>query len=232
MTAIAVICRDISQGSALINRKGIHMEIDAEKYDRIARMVFSPVYPLIADQIIARTGVTQGVCMDVGCGGGYLGAALARSSKLYVHFFDRSEEMLAIAKRTIAQNNLQERADTLQGDVAAIGLPDGSVNLAVSRGSVFFWEDLTQAFREIHRVLAPHGWAYIGGGFGSRELKESIEREMSSRNQENEQFRNKGRRNLGPETRSRFETALQTAGIDSFSILHGDDIGLWLVMRK
>jgi hypothetical protein len=50
------------------------MEIDAQKFDRIARGVFAPVYPVIAGQIIARTGVTRGVCLDIGCGGGYLGA--------------------------------------------------------------------------------------------------------------------------------------------------------------
>jgi len=43
------------------------MEIDAEKFDHIACTVFTPVYPLIADQIITHTGVTQGICMDVGC---------------------------------------------------------------------------------------------------------------------------------------------------------------------
>jgi ubiquinone/menaquinone biosynthesis C-methylase UbiE len=208
------------------------MEIDAKKYDHIARSVFAPVYPLIADQIIARTGVTRGVCLDIGCGGGYLGAALARATDLFIRFFDQSEEMLAIANRTIADSGLQTRADTLQGDVSDMALPDRSVNLAVSRGSIFFWENLSRAVGEIYRVLAPHGWAYIGGGFGSREVKEAVERKMASRNRDGDQFRNQVRRNLSPETRIRFETALKTAGIASFSILHSEEIGLWIVMRK
>ncbi|MFH0996122.1 MAG: class I SAM-dependent methyltransferase [Pseudomonadota bacterium] len=208
------------------------MKIDAQKFDRIARGVFAPVYPVIAGQIIARTGVTRGVCLDIGCGGGYLGAALARTTELFVHFFDPSPDMLAIANRTIAESGLEIRADTMQGEVSAIPLPDASVNLAVSRGSIFFWEDLPQAFREIHRVLAPDGWAYIGGGFGSRELKKSIESEMSSRNQGGDDFCARVRRNLGAETRGRFETALETAGIASYIIVHSEDIGLWLIMRK
>jgi len=208
------------------------MIIDAPKYDHIARGVFAPVYPVIARQILARTGVTQGVCLDIGCGGGYLGAALARTTDLFIHFLDSSEEMLAIASRTIAENGLRTRAGTLLGEVSAIALPDASVNLAVSRGSIFFWEDLPRAFREIYRVLAPDGWAYIGGGFGSREIKETIEHEMTSRNQGNNEFSAKVRKNLGMETRARFEAALETAGIDDFFILHNEDIGLWFVIRK
>ena len=208
------------------------MTIDAQKYDKIAKGVFAPVYPLIADQIIACTGVTRGTCLDIGCGGGYLGAALALKTDLFVRFFDASPDMLDIARRTIAENELTQRADTLQGDVTAIPLPDNTIDLAVSRGSVFFWGDLPRALSDIHRVLAPGGWAYIGGGFGSKAITESIVAEMTKRNQGSDEFRDRVRRNLGPETRARFETALQATGIDGFSILHDDDIGLWMVVRK
>ncbi|MBC7343666.1 MAG: methyltransferase domain-containing protein, partial [Clostridia bacterium] len=39
------------------------------------------------------------------------------------------------------------------------------------QGFGVFWENLEKAFKEIHRVLAPGGIAYIGGGFGTSELK-------------------------------------------------------------
>lgn len=208
------------------------MQIDAKKFDRIARDVFAPVYPVIAQQIATHTCATQGICLDIGCGGGYLGAALARITELNITFLDQSAEMIAITSKAIVENNLQERSRVLQGDVSAIDLPDKSINLAVSRGSVFFWEDLPQAFEEIYRVLAPCGWAYIGGGFGSKRLKESIEQEMSARNQGNDQFKSRVQRNLGPETRVRFEIALQNAGIESYEIMQNDEIGLWIVIRK
>ena len=208
------------------------MEINAQRFDHIARTVFAPAYPVIAEQIISHTGVTRGVCLDIGCGGGYLGASLAEATNLFIHFFDKSADMLAIAARTIAENGLQDRAATLHGEVTAIALPDESVDLAVSRGSVYFWDDMPRAFREIHRVLSPGGWAYIGGGFGSRAIREDIKRQMDADPQRGERFRDRVHRNLGPDSRAQFETALDTAGITCFSILQNEEIGLWLVMRK
>lgn len=208
------------------------MEIKAKEFDSIARNIFKPIYPIIAEQIISRTGITSGTCLDIGCGSGYLGAALAKATQLYMHFLDQSPDMIEIVKQTIQENNIQERSATITGDVSSIALPDNSINLAVSRGSIFFWEDLPQAFREIYRILAPGGWSYIGGGFGNRELKESINNKMMSSENFDGQFENLRRRNMSPETRERFETALKTAGINSYSILHNEDIGLWILMRK
>ncbi|MBN2419729.1 MAG: class I SAM-dependent methyltransferase [Deltaproteobacteria bacterium] len=208
------------------------MDIDAQKFDSIARNVFNPIYPVIASQIIEKTGITMGTCMDIGCGSGYLGAALAKTTQLYVYFLDQSVDMIEIVRRTIRENNLQDRSALLHSDVSNIDLPDNSINMAVSRGSIFFWDDLPQALKEIYRVLVPGGMAYIGGGFGNRELKESIKEKMMNDKHADAQFPDHMRRNLSPETRNRFETALKSAGIDSYTILQNEDIGLWILIRK
>ena len=208
------------------------MQHSAVQFDRVARTVFAPVYPLVAEQVIRHTGIDRGVCLDIGCGPGYLGAALASITDMYVHFFDLSSTMLEITRRTITENALQGRAGTIQGDVLSIALPDQSVNLAVSRGSMFFWDDVPGALREIYRVLAPRGWAYIGGGFGSKALRESIEITMRAHDNGTDRFSERVRRNLNPETRERFRGAIRDAGIESAYMLHDDEIGMWVVMRK
>ncbi len=208
------------------------MKINARQFDTIARSVFAPVYPLIAEQVIEHTAITSGTCLDVGCGSGYFGAAVASKTDLHVLFFDQSEEMLKLCERTIDENGLRSRAGLLPGDIGSIALPDGSVDLIISRGSIFFWEDLPQAFREIHRVLAPGGKTFIGGGFGTLALKEKIRRQMAARNQGQDQFGQKMRTNLGPEMRGHFEQGLQEAEIDNCTILQDEEIGLWIVMHK
>ncbi len=74
------------------------MEINVVEFDKIAREVFAPIYPVIAEQIIARTGINKGCCLDIGCGGGYLGLALAQITELEMVLFDELAEMLDLAQ--------------------------------------------------------------------------------------------------------------------------------------
>lgn len=208
------------------------MKIDAKNFDEIARTIFKPIYPVIAGQIIAHTGITKGVCLDLGCGGGYLGIEVAKVSELSLRFLDQSSDMLAIVERNLAETGLQERGEAILANVEQIPLPDASVNLAISRGSVFFWEDLAQAFKEVYRVLAPGGMTYIGGGFGSAALKDEITANWTKKGKDVAAWQNKVKGNLGPEMRQKMEQALLDASIANYEIVQNQEVGLWVVMRK
>lgn len=196
------------------------MQIDANKFDNIARNVFAPVYPLLASQMLERSGVNGGVCLDLGSGGGYLGLAVAKSSNLTVYLLDESMEMRTIAERNIREMGMENRVMAFCGDVHSILLEDNCVNLVISRGSIYFWDDLPQVLKEIRRVLAPGGKACIGGGFGSRELREGIIAKMRE---------NEG--NWQPKCRSfddaTYQGALTTAGIYDAEIIK-DESGTWI----
>ena len=112
------------------------MQIDANKFDTIARNVFAPVYPLLASQMIERSGLSSGVCLDLGSGGGYLGLALAKNSGFSVYLLDESADMKVIAERNIDEQLMGERLKAICGDVHNIPLRSGSVDLVVSRGSI------------------------------------------------------------------------------------------------
>ncbi len=204
------------------------MEINAVEYDEIAREVFAPIYPVIADQIKNKTGVTKGKCLDLGSGSGYLGIALAKITELNVYLFDKSPDMLKIAARNIAASSLETKVQTLLGDVHDIPLDDQSIDLIVSRGSIFFWENRPRAFREIYRVLAPGGFTHIGGGFGTSELKKQITETMLKKKNDWHEFVKK---NTGQQNLEIFNEELRSAGIPLFEI-NKTEAGLWIVIRR
>lgn len=199
-----------------------------EEFDLLVREVFAPCYPVIAKQIIEKTGISDGLCLDLGCGNGYLGLAVAEATNMEVCLLDNDPEMLSICQRNINARQLGERIRTQSGDVHQIPLPDQAVQLAVSRGSVFFWENPVQAFAEIYRVLSPAGMAFIGGGFGTVEIKQQIDRQMEERNPDwHEHLRGR----IGPGSAEKYPPLLADAGIDHFEIDHSPT-GLWLIFGR
>jgi ubiquinone/menaquinone biosynthesis C-methylase UbiE len=151
---------------------------DPQGFDRISRELFAPIYPIISEQIIQRTGMVDGYCLDVGCGTGALGRALANRTNLHITFFDQSPEMMDLSIKYVTEENLLGRSEFEIGDIHQLQFNDHTMDLVVSRGSAPFWEDWERAYKEIFRVLKKGGHAYIGGGFGNAKLREEIAQKM------------------------------------------------------
>lgn len=200
---------------------------DVHTYNQIALEINAPIYAYYAGRIIEKTGIKEGTCLDVGCGGGYLGLALARITQLDFIFLDQSAEMLCRAAENIAADDLAARGRTLRGQVQAIALRDASIDLVISRGSVPFWEDLATAFREIHRVLKTGGCAYVGGGLGDPKTRTVIEERLRREYPSWRQGKHKPPRY----DNRHYSDALQDAGIHPFSVNRNDE-GLWITFRK
>lgn len=184
--------------------------MNVAEFDKVAREILAPAYVALAEQIKEATGITKGVCLDAGAGGGYLSIGLAKITDLDIILLDQLEEMRDIAERNIVEAGLEKRLHTLLADIHQIPLDDCSVDLVVSRGSVFFWEDHVKAFREIYRILALGGVTFVGGGFGSVALKKQIDEKMM--------LRNKGwledtRARMSTAMMEKFHAALGKAGV-------------------
>ncbi|MDD2568776.1 MAG: class I SAM-dependent methyltransferase [Clostridia bacterium] len=204
------------------------MEMNVAEFDKVAKETFAPVYPVIAKQIKQKTKIMEGTCVDLGCGGGYLGLALAQITNLTVHLFDLLPEMQAIAKKNIKEYGLADRVTTILGDVHELPFADRSIDLLISRGSIFFWEDQAKALQEIYRVLAPGGKTFIGGGFGTPELKAKITQKMKQQdNSWNSNIKNR----IGKASDEHFCSMLAQAGVTNFTI-DRSDAGMWIIMRR
>ena len=200
---------------------------DVQSYDRVALEVNAPVYAYYAEKILEKTGIYKGVCLDVGCGGGYLGLALAAMTELEFLFLDQSVEMLGCARNNIDRFVLEHRARTVHAPVQNIPLADNSVDLIISRGSVPFWDELPAAFSELYRILKSGGRVYVGGGMGPPELKAQLQ-EMARKLDPTRKYGHPAipRRDSGV-----YEGALAAAGIKAFSVNRGDD-GTWIEFGK
>lgn len=204
------------------------MEINAAEFDKVARGAFAPIYPVIAGQIKEKTGICKGICVDIGCGGGYLGLALANITDLNVCLFDLLPEMQAIAESNIDARDLADRVTAVLGDVHQLPFADRSVDLLISRGSIFFWEDQAKALKEIYRVLAPGGRTFIGGGFGTPELKAQI---MEKMRQQDPSWDSTLKNRIGSTSVEHFSAVLEKAGVSDYTI-DRSDAGMWIIMRR
>lgn len=200
----------------------------SDSYGKIADEVFAPLYPYYAGQILARTKVREGNCLDVGCGCGHLGLALAAMSEMQLCMLDQSQSMLELAQANAHARALWDRTRAVLASVEAMPFPDSAFVLVVSRGSIPFWKNLTQSFREIWRVLEPGGHAYIGGGLGSPKIRREIQRSMRERDPN---WRNGAQRNIPQRTTDEYASALKEAGIPGFLVDRSDE-GTWIRFQK
>ncbi|MBU1343931.1 MAG: class I SAM-dependent methyltransferase [Proteobacteria bacterium] len=200
----------------------------ALEMDEIARTIFAPIYPVIAEQIKATHGITAGTCIDLGAGPCALSIALARMTDLRLFAVDKSPHSHAIAMGNVKEQGLENRITPVKADISNMPFEDNYADLMVSRGSVFFWEDLVSAFNEIYRVLKPGGKTHIGGGFGTVELKNAIFEKMA---QKKDGFEERSKKRGGPENMKRIKTALDESLAGKYKMTQSD-IGFWIHIKK
>ena len=213
-----------------VDSKNIHEKIthdSPEELDDIVSSVFMPVYPVIARQVLERTRCRGGICIDLGSGPARLSIELARMGRFKLYAVDFSHEINRIARRNIARENLSGLLLPVTADVGHLPFADNSADLIVSRSSIFFWENLKETFSAIYRIVKPGAKAYLGGGFGTVELKRSITEQMKHR----DGWEEKPTRRLGTKSRENIREELDNAGISNYTVIH-DDSGLWFCIEK
>ena len=192
--------------------------------------ILDKIYPLLARQIFNDYKITTGICLDVGSGAGRLGIELAKLTSFKVYLLDINSQAITDAFKNICARGISKRVSVVQGNVQKLPFADNSVNLIVSRGSLFFWKDKSQGVREIYRILKPGGIAFIGGGV-SRYLSQK-ERRIFTQWREGDLVE-KGEKGKWHESRSPdyFRRLLQDTDILNFKIIL-DPPGLWAEIKK
>jgi ubiquinone/menaquinone biosynthesis C-methylase UbiE len=208
-------------------RDAMKFEMDARTYnEQTMKGLFRKIYPVIAEQMLARSGICEGHCIDLGGGPGMLGICLAKSSKLHVTIIDPLADCVMLARENIAEHGVGSRVDAKQGQAECLPFADAAIDMVVSRGSIYFWRDQRLGLREVFRVLRPGGWACIGGGFGNKMLRDEIFAAKANDAEWNAQRKERGRNNQ-PEDFDAMLKELSIAG----TVESGDE-GMWIIFRK
>lgn len=100
--------------------------------------------------------------LDCGCGGGAnIRTMLKKCPNGEVKGVDYSPVSVEKAKKVNEDTILNGRCVILQGNVADLIFAANQFDLVTAFETVYFWPDLLQSFREIHRVLKPGGMFLI-----------------------------------------------------------------------
>ncbi len=115
------------------------------------------------EEILAKSNVTEGYCIDLGCGDGSLAESLARATDLHILAIDPDPKNVAAARKRLSEAGLYgTRVTVHQGDPAATNFPNYAADLVVSGRSLT--EDIPDAWlTEADRVLRPFGGVRITG---------------------------------------------------------------------
>jgi outer membrane protein assembly factor BamB len=125
----------------------------------------------VAAEILKRSGITAGYCVDLGCGDGGLAYELAKQSELFVVAIDRDPKNVAIARRKLDSAGMYgSRVTVHAGNPADTHFPKFFANLVVSSRSVSEGEQVVET-AESTRLQRPFGGVTCFGPVGSMAVR-------------------------------------------------------------
>ncbi len=124
-------------------------------------------YPYVAQDALRLCKPQKGFWVDLGAGKGQVALALIEAAGNPVVMVDPNAEALSEGLAAARRNGLADRLVAVVARAEQLPFAENTVDLVVSRGSIFFWDDPVKGLHEVYRVLRPGGKAFIGGGAGS-----------------------------------------------------------------
>lgn len=199
-------------------------------------------YPYVVQDILRHCQPQKGFWVDLGAGKGQVAIPLIQATGNPVVMVDPKAESLAQGLQAAREKGLADRLAAVVGTAEQLPFPDASVDLVVSRGSIFFWEDPARGLQQVYRVLRPGGKAYIGGGAGSGYPKEAAGSLIQGRKQNLEgQEAEKWKRFVELRRPEQMRQWAEKAGLPKFEILGKGAIsdedprvgqGVWILFEK
>jgi ubiquinone/menaquinone biosynthesis C-methylase UbiE len=142
------------------------MNTSNNDFESMGKGIMSKIYPYLITDLkdLYHEDFSSKKILEIGTGPGFVIKELLKENFSKVYGIDISLDMLFRAK----QNNNENSSNLHLFCSKAESLPfkSNSLDIIISRGSIFFWKDINKAFKEINRVIKPNGFVLIGGGYG------------------------------------------------------------------
>ena len=133
---------------------------------REVNYLWRAVYETLAHQVAEACSKPPARILEVGCFSGGVGLALLRQfplSRLAIAL-DMPELEASFHKDWKITDS--SRLKIVRTPIDPLNLPNESFDLVFCRGGFFFLNNEGTLLRDIHRVIAPGGIAFFGGGYG------------------------------------------------------------------
>lgn len=129
-------------------------------------LLWEPVRPYLARQIEELYRRRDGHILEMGPFSGLIFELVRRNIGRSFSIAAFPQAAIALYRLEAQKHGLENRVRIIESDSSLSNMGEGSVDLAIFRGALFFPSLFQVDFSAIYRALSTEGIAFIGGGFG------------------------------------------------------------------
>ena len=187
--------------------------------------LWEPVRPFLAKEVEELYGRRDGDILEIGPFSGLIFSLAQKNVGRTFSIAAFPQATIPLFQQEARKLGLEERVRIVESNSSLINIADGSVDLVIFRGALFFPTLFQVDLGAIYRTLSTRGIAFVGGGFGKYTPPEVINQIKKRSEQLNAAM---GR------VRVTFESVrdqVQSSRLEQECEITTEG-GLWVVMRK
>jgi hypothetical protein len=128
--------------------------------------LWEPVRPFLAKQVEELYGRRDGHILEIGPFSGLIFSLAQKNVGRTFSIAAFLQATIPLFQQEARKLGLEEKIRVIESNSSLINIADGSVDLAIFRGALFFPTLFQVDLGAIYRTLSTRGIAFVGGGFG------------------------------------------------------------------
>jgi hypothetical protein len=141
-------------------------EMETDTLIEELNLLWEPIRPFLARQIEELYGRRDGHILEIGPFSGVIFALAQKNVGQSFSIAAFPQAAIPLYRQEAREHGLEDRVRVIESDSSLINIAEGSVDLAIFRGALFFPTLFRVDFGAIYRTLRTEGIAFVGGGFG------------------------------------------------------------------